>query len=91
MTKHLNTDEQTLLFNQPVEVPVELDCSVERASELVKRSKSHIYHQLSRNKLCERKVNTGIWRVRETSKHDRTILVSVSFVFSPSENSWTLA
>lgn len=67
-----HNSDQPNWFDQPVEVLVEPDCNVERASELVKRSKSRIYQQLSHNKVYERKVNTGIWRVRETSKHDRS-------------------
>ena len=83
--------EQLNLFTQPIAVPVEMGCTVERAAELVKCSKSSIYFPLSQNKPYLREVPTGTWQVYSTGKKDRSILVNVAFIYSPKDEYWRLA
>lgn len=83
--------EQLNLFTQPIAVSVELGCTVERAAELVKCSKSSIYFPLRQNKPYLREVPTGTWQVYSTGKKDGSILVNVAFVFSPKDKYWRLA
>lgn len=90
MTNHNN--EQLNLFNQPTEVFIEVGCTVERAAELVGRSKACIYRHLSQDsKPYRREVDTGAWVVYLNSKKNGSILVNVGFVFAPSEKYWRLA
>lgn len=83
--------EQLNLFTQPIAVSVEIGCTVERAAELVKCSKSSIYFPLRQNKPYLRQVPTGTWQVYSTGKKDGSILVNVAFVFSPKDKHWRLA
>ncbi|MEG4803455.1 hypothetical protein QUB63_22095 [Microcoleus sp. ARI1-B5] len=82
--------EQLNLFTQPIAVLVEIGCTVERAAELVQRSKSSIYDQLRKNKPYLRKVATGTWQISPTGKKDGSILVNVAFIFSPKDEYWRL-
>ena len=86
-----NNSEQLNLFTQPIAVSVEMGCTVERAAELVKCSKSSIYFPLSQNKPYLREVPTGTWQVYSTGKKDRSILVNVAFIYSPKNEYWRLA
>lgn len=86
-----NNKDQLILFNQPIEVLVEVACTVERAAELVKRSKGCLYRQLNQNKRYLRDVTTGKWIVYPTGKKDSSILVNVAFEFAPTDNFWRLA
>ncbi|MEB3281066.1 MAG: hypothetical protein VKK42_19290 [Lyngbya sp.] len=90
MHKDHNTN-QLILFNQPVEVLVEADCSVKRAAELVECSETTIYQKIRQNQSYQRKVPTGTWRVYQPEKKDGLILVNVGFVYSPLEKHWRLA
>ena len=83
--------EQLNLFTQPIAVLVEMGCTVERASELVKCSESSIYFPLRQNKPYLREVPTGKWQVYSTGKKDRSILVNVAFIYSPKDKYWRLA
>jgi hypothetical protein len=87
---HYNS-EQLNLFTQPIAVSVEIGCTVERAAELVKCSKSSIYFPLRQNKPYLREVPTGTWQIYSTGKKDGSILVTVAFVFSPKDKYWRLA
>ncbi|MEG5062377.1 hypothetical protein QUB33_01995 [Microcoleus sp. B3-A4] len=83
--------EQLNLFTQPIAVSVEMGCTVERASELVQRSRSSIYDGLKKNKPYLRQVPTGTWQVYSTGKKDGSILVNVAFIYSPKDKNWRLA
>ncbi|MCW6049800.1 hypothetical protein K4039_06820 [Lyngbya sp. CCAP 1446/10] len=74
--------EQLNLFTQPIAVPVEMSCTVERAAKLVERSTSSIY-QIEKGKPYLRKVPTGTWQVHSTGKNDRPIRVDVYFIYDP--------
>jgi hypothetical protein len=84
-----NNNEQLSLFNQPIEVLVEVACTVERAAMLVGRSKGCIYSQLRQNQSFRRNVATGTWKVYSTGKRDGSILVDVAF--APADKSWKVA
>lgn len=87
-----NNNEQLNLFNQPTEVFVEVNCTVERASQLIGRSKGCIYKHLSQNNQpYRREVATGEWIVYPKGRKDGSILASVAFVFSPKDEFWRLA
>ena len=83
--------EQLNLFTQPIAVSVEMGCTVERAAELVQRSKSSIYDRLKKNKPYLRQVPTGTWQIYSTGKKDGSILVNVAFIYSPKDKNWRLA
>ena len=83
--------EQLNFFTQPIAVFVEIGCTVERAAELVHRSRSSIYDGLRKNKPYLRKVPTGTWQISPTGKKDGSILVNVAFVVSPKDHSCRLA
>ncbi len=74
--------EEFNLFNQPIAVPVEMGCTVERAAKLVDRSTRPIY-QIQNGKSYFRKVPTGTWQVHLTGKNDRPIRVDVYFIYDP--------
>lgn len=86
-----NKNGQLNLFNQPIEVMIEIGCTVKRAAELLKRSETCIYKQISQNQVYQREVSTGKWRVYSNSKTDGTIKVDVAFVYSPTEQHWGVA
>ena len=83
--------EQLNLFTQPIAVSVEMGCTIERAAELVKCSKSSIYDKLRKNQPYLRKAATGTWEIYSTGKKDGSMLVNVAFVFSPKDEYWRLA
>jgi len=89
MANHNASSDQLNLFNQPVEVLVEVACTVERAAMLVGRSKRCIYSKLRQNQKFQRDVATGTWKVYSTGKKDGSILVDVAF--APTNNSWMTA
>lgn len=86
--KSFSSQEQLNLFNQPIEVIVEAGCTVKRAAKLVERTETCIYRQLNQNKLYQRQVSTGTWRVYLAKKTDAQMQVKVTFVFSPLEKNW---
>lgn len=83
--------EQLNVFTQPIAVSVEMGCTIERAAELVKCSKSSIYQQLRTNKPYLRKVETGTWQISPTGKKDGSILVNVALIYSPKDQYWRVA
>lgn len=89
--KSLRHHEQLNLFNQPIEVLVEAGCTVKRAAKLIERTDNCIYRQLHQNKLYQRRVSTGTWRVYLVEKTDAQMRVKVTFVFSPQEKNWQIA
>jgi hypothetical protein len=89
MANHNASSDQLNLFNQPIEILVEVACTVERAAMLVGRSKGCIYSKLRQNQNFQRDVATGTWKVYSTSKKDGSILVDVAF--APTNNSWMTA
>lgn len=84
-----SNNEQLNLFNQPIEVLVEVACTIERAATLVGRSKGCIYSKLRQNQNFHRDVATGTWKVYSTGKKDGSILVNVAF--APTAHSWKVA
>ena len=89
MANHNASNGQLNLFNQPIEVLVEVACTVERAAMLVGRSKGCIYSKLRQHQAFQRDVATGTWKVYSTGKKDGSILVNVAF--APTDNSWRAA
>lgn len=86
-----DSNKQLSLFAQSTEVVIEMACSIKRAAELVGCSEGCLYRQLRQNKHYQRDVPTGQWRVYSLGKKGSTIVVKVTFIFSPNEQFWQAA
>lgn len=86
-----NPSKQLNLFQQPVEIVIEQSCTVERAAALIERSKSAVYNALRQKQTYRCQVTTGEWRVSYQAKENKSILVKVTFVYSPTQKVWQLA